>query len=168
MESDKLEKAKEEFIEAYEELADSLFRHCFFKVSDREKAKDLVQDVFVKSWQHVVKGKEISNLKAFLYTVANNLIIDYYRKTKEISLDYLREKGFDYSISGEHDIVINAEHSKAIEVLQSLPKKYKEIIIWRLIDGLTPKEIAEVLGTSENVVSVRLNRALKKLREKLK
>jgi len=162
-----IEKTKKELTEAYDELADNLFRYCYFKVSDREKAKDLVQDVFIKSWQYIVDGKEISNIKPFLYKVANNLIIDYYRRSKDISLDSLREKGFDRSSTGEAEILLQAEHSRAIDILESLPDKYKEIIIWRIVDGLTPKEISGILGVTENVVSVRLNRALKKLREKM-
>lgn len=162
-----LEKTKKALIAAFDELADNLFRYCYFKVSDREKAKDLVQDVFLKSWQYVVDGKEITNVKPFLYKVANNLIIDHYRRSKDVSLDSLREKGFDRSLTGESEILLQAEHSRAIEMLKSLPDKYKEIIIWRIVEGLTPKEISEILGVTENVVSVRLNRALKKLREKM-
>ena len=164
---DNPEKIKKDFIVAYDELADKLFRYCFFKISDREKAKDLVQDIFVKSWQYITSGKEISNIKPFLYKVANNLIIDHYRRSKEISLDSLREKGFDPPSTGEREILSQAEHSRAVDVLTDLPDKYKEIIIWRIVEGLSPGEIAEILGVSENVVSVRLNRALKKLRAKM-
>lgn len=165
MESFDFNRAKEEFIKAYDELADSLFRFCFFKISDREKAKDLVQETFLKTWQHVMKGEEISNLRAFLYKVANNLVIDHYRKRKDLSLDSLREEGFDPPSGEKERIIIQAEHSQVIKALKKLDAMYREVVVMRFLDGLSPKEIGQVLEVSENVVSVRLNRALKKLGE---
>lgn len=165
---EQIDKIKTDFIKSYDELADKLFNHCFFKVSNRELAKDLVQETFTKSWQHIASGKEVVNIKAFLYKVANNLVIDHYRRPKkEVSLDSLREDGFDHSVSGEAEIVTSAEHSRVLRVLDKLAKKYREIIIWRFVDGLTPKDIAQISGISENTVSVRLNRAIKKLRTKI-
>jgi len=162
-----LDQIKTKFIKAYDDLADKLFNHCFFKVSSREVAKDLVQETFTKSWHHVASGKEVLNLKAFLYKVANNLVIDHYRRTKDVSLDALREDGFDHSINGGEEIVVQAEHSRVLTVLKKLPKVHREVIIWRFVDGLTPKDIAAISGVSENVISVRLNRAMKKLRLKI-
>jgi len=162
---DSLEKTKREFEEAYDQFADALFRHCFFKVSDREKAKDLVQETFIKTWNYLASGKEVRNIKTFLYKVAGNLIIDHYRKVKDFSLDQLTEKGFDFSKTGD-EIVNSAEYSRVLSFLAELEEKYREVIVWRFIDGLSPKEIAEIVGVSENVVSVRLNRAVKKLKEK--
>jgi len=161
------DKIRSDFIKAYDELADKLFNHCFFKISHREAARDLVQETFTKSWKHIASGKEVANLRAFLYKVANNLVIDYYRRTKDVSLDALREDGFDHSVNGKEDIVIQAEHSRVLSVLQKLPKAHREIIVWRFVDGLTPKDISAISGISENAVSVRLNRAMKKLRLKI-
>ncbi|TSC60928.1 MAG: RNA polymerase sigma-70 factor, ECF subfamily [Parcubacteria group bacterium Gr01-1014_107] len=162
---DAFEEAKREFIKAYDELADSLFRHCFFKVSDREKAKDLVQETFLRTWEYLMKRGEIANLKAFLYKVANNLVIDYYRKAKDFSLDSLQEEGFDPVSSGGEEIMVQAEYAQVTKALKSLDPKDREIIVMRFLNGLSPKEIGEILEVSENVVSVRLNRALKRLRQ---
>ncbi len=161
------DKIRADFIKAYDELADKLFNHCFFKVSHREVAKDLVQETFTKSWYHIASGKQVLNLKAFLYKVANNLVIDYYRRTKDTSLDALMEEGFDRSINGGEEIVTSAEHSRVLTILQTLPKKHREVIIWRFVDGLTPKDIAEISGVNQNVISVRLNRAIKRLKLKI-
>jgi RNA polymerase sigma factor (sigma-70 family) len=155
---------QDEFLKAYDELSQALFRHCFFRVSNREVALDMVQDGFTKTWQHLVAGNEIKNLKAFLYQVMNNLIIDYYRKSKSLSLDALMEDGFDSS-----DKTVNTESSAELAlVMRALPqleRHDREVIVFRHIDGLSVGEIAEIIGESENVVSVRLHRALKKLKE---
>ena len=50
-----------QFLKAYDELSDALFRRFFFKLSDREKALDLVQEVFTKTWLYLSEGKEIQN-----------------------------------------------------------------------------------------------------------
>lgn len=161
-----LERAKQEFIKSYDEHADALFRHCFFKVSDKEKAEDLVQDTFVRTWKYISSGKEVRNIKTFLYRVASNLIIDYYRQGKNVSLDQLSEKGFDFS-EARDEILENAEFSRVKDLIDELSEKDKEIIIWRFLDGLSPSEIADVLNIKENAASVRLNRAMKKLKEKM-
>ena len=74
---------------------DAIFRHCYFRVFDRERARDLVQETFLKTWEYLTRGHDIENIRAFLYRVATNLIIDDSRRKKEISLEQLSESGFD-------------------------------------------------------------------------
>src|SRR6266566_458854 len=83
------------FIQVYDQFADAIFRHCWFRVSDRERAKDLTQETFVKVWKILDRGESVENMRAYLYRIANNLIIDHYRKKKDVSLDLLQEDGFE-------------------------------------------------------------------------
>jgi len=103
---------QKDFLKAYDELSDALFRHSFFRVSNKEVALDMVQDAFMKTWNHIVGGKIIENYKAFLYHVMNNLIIDYYRKSKSSSLDVLLDDGFDPG-----DTTVNIEQSAEVSLL---------------------------------------------------
>ena len=157
------------FLEAYEAHADAIFRYCYFQTSNREIALDLSQDTFTKTWEYLRGGKEVENLKAFLYKVARNLIIDYRRKKKSTSLDYLVEEGFDYSDT--EDILLNKEDEfdslKARDALEELSDSYKEILTFRFVDDLSIKEIAEKTGMTENNISVRIHRGLQKLNEEL-
>jgi DNA-directed RNA polymerase specialized sigma24 family protein len=66
--------------------------HAFFKIHDQTISEDLVQDTFMKTWSYLVKGGKIDTMKAFLYHILNNLIVDEYRKRKAISLNALLEK----------------------------------------------------------------------------
>ncbi len=77
------------FLHAFEEYGDALFRHSMLRISDRERAIDLVHDTFTKVWTYVKNGHEIEQYRPFLYKVLNNLIIDEYRKQREQSLDAL-------------------------------------------------------------------------------
>lgn len=162
-----MQKGREEaFLGAYDAYADDLFRHAYFRVRDREAAKDLVQEAFMKTWEALSAGATIENLRAFLYKVLTNAIIDSTRKKKTVSLDTLSEEGFNPPDDRATDevyvlTIIRETH----ELLSRLPDDYRMPLIMRHLDGLSPGEIAEALGLSENVVSVRINRAINKLRE---
>jgi len=163
-------KDKNDFTSAYEEFADAIFRHCYFRVSDREKAKDIMQEVFVRTWNYVVEGNEINELKSFLYRTAHNLIIDEYRARKnDASLEDLREKGFDSEEDNRGKLYASIDAKEILSLLGELDDKHREVIIMRYIDDLGPKEISEITGESQNTISVRINRAIeqtKKLLEK--
>lgn len=163
------EEIEKSFNEAYEAYSDAIFRFCFFKISDKDKAFDLAQETFVRLWNYLRTGdKEVDNVRAFLYKIARNLIIDEYRRKTAFSLDALREGGFDVRVEGHKDIELEVNAREAIDAMQELDDLYREVALLRFVEGFQPKEIAEVLSLSENVVSVRLNRAVKKLRIILK
>lgn len=163
---------EEQFLEAFDKYSDALFRHCYFRLSDRERALELVQDCYMKTWDYVSQGKEVSHFKPFLYKVLNNLIIDEYRRKRPVSLDEILEQegtsegDFDELRDGDlaslGDIL---DAGRVLTLLEELPEQYREIVTLRYIDGLSPKEISELIEESENVVSVRIHRALAKLRK---
>lgn len=155
----------EEFLRAYDDLSEALFRHCYFRVFNREQAKDLVQEVFTKTWEYIASGKRIDNMRAFLYRSANNIVIDHIRKKKSLSLDELHESGFDPRAEGAHEIDSLVEGRALLKMLGKLEESYRQVIVMRFVDDLSPRDIAAALGESENAVSVRLHRALKKARE---
>ncbi|MBI2098288.1 MAG: RNA polymerase sigma factor [Candidatus Wildermuthbacteria bacterium] len=159
---------EKEFLEAYEKYADALFRYCYFRLSDEEKAKDVVQDTFVKTWDYIAQGKSIAEMRAFLYRVASNCIVDQYRKRKTTSLNYLQEKGFEPRLDIREKLETEIEAKEVIEVLQQLDEKYRDAFIMRYVGELSVKEIAEILGEAENTVSVHIHRAVKQVRLLLK
>lgn len=152
---------KKKFARMYQEYADAIFRHCYFRVQERERARDIVQNTFVKVWEYLSRGEEIKNMKAFLYKVASNQIIDYYRSNKELSLDELREKGFEPKgdLGFGYEDKLDAEAIRSL--LTQLNEGYREVMVLRYIDGYKPREMAELMGEDVNVVSVRLHRAAK-------
>lgn len=163
---------EERFLEAFELYNDALFRHAQLRISDRERAIDLVHDTFTKVWTYVRAGHDIEQFRPFLYKVLNNLIIDEYRKKRESSLDALFEKDgvdegtfADLQESTVESLAATIDGKKAFALLDNLAPEYKEVIILRFVDGLGPKEISLLLEQSENVVSVRLHRGLSLLRQ---
>jgi len=162
---------EERFLKAFDEYGDALFRHAILRISDRERAIDVVHDTFTKVWTYVRGGHEIEQYRPFLYKVLNNLIIDEYRKRSDASLDALMEKdgvsegSFDeLSEDTVESLAATIDGRKAFALLESIPDVYREVVILRFVDGLGPKEISELVEESENVVSVRIHRGLKLLR----
>ncbi|TAJ13886.1 RNA polymerase sigma factor [Patescibacteria group bacterium] len=164
------------FLLVFREHHDSLFRHAFFRTGSRERALDLTQDTFIKAWDYVRGGGEIKQFKAFLYKIMRNLIIDEYRRKKTQSLDDMSEEKRSFVDAelaegsvwetethiDEQDLILKVQ-----EQLPKLPPQYCAVITMRFIDGFSPKEIADITGDTENVISVRLHRAITKLRTML-
>lgn len=155
-----------ELLKAYDAYADALFRHCYFKTGERELAQDMTQDVFLKAWSYMQQKRQILNMRAFLYRLADNLVVDWYRKRKTSSLDELADAGFEPAAAGR-TLEEQAEVSHAFAKVRELEEEDRKLIIWRFVEDLSPREIAEIVDQSENVVSVRLHRALKKLKSLL-
>ncbi len=163
---------EERFLTAFADYSNALFRHAALRLRDRERAIDIVHDTFTKAWSYLRTGHEIEAFRPFLYKVLNNLIIDEYRRRRETSLDaLLEEEGVDEGDFAElsentvEALAATLDGKKAFAVLETLPDVYREVVILRFVDGLGPKEISELIEVSENVVSVRLHRGLKLLRE---
>jgi RNA polymerase sigma factor (sigma-70 family) len=152
------------FLDSYDAYNDAIFRYCYFKTSDREKAIDMTQDTFAKTWEYLAAGKRIDNMKSFLYKVASNAITDSYRKKKSDSLDALQERGYDIR-SDENEKTIRAiEGDEVMKYLDELDEPYKEVLTLRFVHDLSIDEIIEITGESGNTISVRLHRALNKLK----
>ena len=154
------------FEKTYEELSDAIFRYCYFHTSNREKALDITQETFIKTWEYMDSSHEIDNIKAFLYRVAKNLIIDDRRKKKSDSLDKMTEEGFEpRSEESELKIIENIFEAKmALRTVDKLSEKYKEVIILRFVEDMSVKDIAKVLRKNENTISVRIHRGIERLK----
>ncbi len=161
------EETKAYFLQIYDTYADDIYRFCYLKVSNRELAQDLSQEVFTRFWQALREGTVMRSERALLYTMARNLVIDWYRKKKETSLDVLTEQGLEFGGDTAEDVTREAEMSEALRMVNELDEASREVLILRFVDGLSPKEIALLSGESANAISVRLNRAMKKMRTRM-
>lgn len=158
------------FLNAYNDYAEAIYRHCYFRVFSEARAEELTQETFLRTWEYLNNKGKIDNIRAFLYRVANNLVIDESRKKKEKSLEALLEAGvlsepsFKDSEKIEQDILLK----EVLTAMEKLSPDTQEIIVLRYVDDLDPKEIAKVLEISSNAASVRLHRALGELKEIVK
>lgn len=159
---------EQRFLEWYDQYADKLFRYCLYRLFDRDRAKDMTQQIFLKTWEYLTKENTIDSPQAFLYRTATNLIIDEKEKKQPVSLDELLTDGFEPSYSEEESWITNMEVKKVIDTIAKLDPIYKDVLLMRYVDGLKPKEIAEVLGETQNVISVRIHRGKNELKTLIK
>ncbi len=166
---------KRQFAEIYEREADGLFRFCLLRTSNREQARDIVQDAFTRLWQALLDDRSITHERAFLYAITRNLIIDWYRKAKSESLDALTEWGDDGEetkefpdTKAEGRMIFSAEAREMLEAIKELEPMYREAVYLRLVEEMLPQEIGELLDLNANVVSVRVNRGIEQLRSRFK
>jgi RNA polymerase sigma-70 factor (family 1) len=156
------------YTEIYKRYSNLLHSHAFFKLQDREEAKDVVQELFVNLWdkRHLIQLE--SNLSGYLYRTLRNKILNIIAHKKvlaahEASLQlFLDSKPVptDYQTRDKQlALLIESE-------IQSLPKKMKEIFILSRKEHLSHKEISEKLNISEKTVKNQVNNALKILRSK--
>lgn len=156
------------FLVAYNEYSDAIFRHCFYRVSSRERAKELTQETFMRTWKYIADGNEIGNIRAFLYRVTNNLIIDEYRKKKEFSLDAMMEEGAEAGGVEETGRIRDRIDGKiTLGLLSKIETKYREALVMRYIDDLSPEEISKITHETPNTISVHIHRGLKQVRKLL-
>lgn len=154
-----------EFLEAYDAYAEPIFRYCFVRVRDRERALDLMHETFAKTWDHLAKGKPVDAMKPFLYAVARNASLNDLARKRAQSLDALRETvGYDPADDAVRSPEDAAEDARLHASLERLRATDREILTLRYFGGLSVLEIARTLGLRPNTVSVRLRRALDNLR----
>lgn len=154
----------------YEGESDAIFRFCLVRVSSREQALDITQETFLRLWQSLQKEQDIQNNRAFLFTIARRLVIDWYRKKKSLSLDNMMSKEGGYDVADdkttEDNLSSGAESRYLIEKINELSSLNQEPVYLRYVEDLSPPEIGEILGISANAASVRINRGLLELRKK--
>lgn len=149
---------------AHHDFEKGLNTHAYFRLHDKTMSEDLVQDTFVKTWAYLVKGGKIELMKAFLYHILNNLIIDEYRKRKTTSLDSLLEKGFEPS-AGDVDRPFSALDGKtAVLLIQRLPVAYQKVMRMRFVQDLSLQEMSLITGQSKNTMAVQVHRGIAKLK----
>lgn len=159
---------REIFEKAYIELSDQIFRYIYFRIFDRNKAKDLTQETFCKVWDYIAKGHTIENLNAFLYRTAHNISVNSIRDKKpEVSLEHLSETiGFDApDINQEQALEQARDIASILESFKILHQQDQELLKLRYVDGLSIQEIADIRQKSENTISVKIHRLLEKLKK---
>ena len=162
---------KEVFTEVYDANVADIHRFVYFKIGSREEANDLTSIIFLKTWDHIQKNtlEDAKTLRALLYKVARNAIIDYYREKgsqKPISLDDEKNPvDIASDINQDEKLDQDTDLKRIISQLPFLKEEYREIIIMRFINDLSLEEISDVTQKSRGNVRVLLHRALTALKE---
>jgi len=164
---------KEAFALLYEELYTPIFRFVYSKCSSQDIAEDLTQTAFLKAFKSLDNFSADSKYPiAYFYTIARNLIIDFYRKKKDVLITPQNDEDevsiFDNIEDKElkpNEALEQKEQKVFIEnLLDKLPENYKEVMQLKFIEEFSNKEISKILGKEESNIRQIQVRALKKLK----
>ena len=162
------EKKRKEFSKIYDKYIDKIYRFIFVKVNSEDIAQDLCSETFLRGWESYKSIDKIDNIQAFLYRIARNLVIDYYRekgRTQIVSVENVAI--IDPKPSLEENVALNSDLEQVKGALANLKDDYQNVIVWRYLDDLPIPKVAKMLDKSEEATRVLLHRALKALKNEL-
>ena len=159
----------EAFGDLYERYLDQIYRYIYYRVGDSGFAEDFTETVFMRVWENLSSFQtELISFKGWLFRVAHNLLVDYYRtRKKQQPLD----ENFDLPDPAEspEELVITSEQETLVHVaLRRLKKEYQDILALRFINELSHAEAAKALDRSVGAVRVLQHRALQALEKELR
>ena len=154
------------------EFRKSLKRFIRSKVSNKQDAEDILQEVFIKIYKNVATVHEDEKIQAWVYQIARNTIIDYYRKrdkdvtaNPQLLQELIREQTIIDNNEEENKNVIVASWLK--DMIESLPDKYREALVLTELQNATQKELTDTLQISISGAKSRVQWARSKLKDVL-
>lgn len=158
----------EAITEIYEAYFLRVYKFIFYRVSHKETAEDLTEEVFVKVFSGISRLSEAKAFEGWLFQIARNLVIDYYRKKKQIvPLDAV-ENTLEYDTNVVDIVNLQFEQSILIKLLKELTDEQQSVIKLKFLDELDNATIAHILNKSEGAIRVIQHRALIRLKELFK
>lgn len=159
---------KDSFVKLYDKYLKQIYSFIYYKTSHKETAEDLTSQTFFKALRYLDGFNLIKNcsFSAWLFTIARNSVTDHYRSSK-----LFRNIDDVWDLASTEDIVKNfeskEESAQLLKYLKELNSKQREIVILRVFQDLSYREIANITNRSESACKMDFSRALKKLIEKI-
>ncbi len=152
----------------FELYHEGIFNFAHYKLGNVEAAEDIVQEVFIKLWENRHQIKEGRSLKSYLYTIANNLALNYIRHNKVVIKFQQTLNEESSSQESPHSSLEKKElHEKLLAGIAALPEKARLVFMMSRMEQLSYREIAERLDISIKTVESHIGNALKALRKSL-
>lgn len=168
---------EDKFLELVHKHQVQIYQHTLYLLGNREDAEDITQETFIKAWEHRAQLR-LKTVRSWLLKCAQNLCFNLLKRQKfqepltegdEAELETLMHTHSGQSNPSPDEIVIQRELKESVHcAISKLPPDMRAVIIMRELDGMSFKEIAEVLEKPEGSVKSIAFRARKKLRELLR
>ena len=147
-------------------LKDKLFRLALRITFDRAEAEDIVQETLIRVWSKRDEWPQFSSVEAYCLTVARNLAIDRSERMEARNVELTPEAEQMPDASSPHERLVGKERLQLLRrLVASLPEKQRAVLQLRDVEEKSYKEIAEVLGITEEQVKVNLFRARQKVKQ---
>jgi RNA polymerase sigma-70 factor (ECF subfamily) len=159
---------EEHFSDIYKENKDKIYRICCFYARDDEDRKDLFQDVLTNIWRGLDLFEGRSKISTWIYRIAVNTSMAYFKnQNREIN----KREVIGQEISYSYDNPSNENEQEAINRLHqaiSNLNKMEKAIVSLMLEDVSQREIAHILGFTENNIRVKIHRIKKRLKSILK
>jgi len=155
---------------------DSLYNFSLYLTKNSDDAKDLVQETYYKAYKFFHQFQEGTSIKAWLFKILKNTFINLYRKKyrePEI-IDYekvesfiglMKDNNFDFAHLEEDNLLNKFLSDNVVSALNQLPDDFKTVVLLSDVEGLSYKEIADIVECPIGTVRSRLSRARKMLQK---
>ena len=165
------------FAEIVELYKDKLYHLGYRMTGNRQEAEDVVQETFLRVFNNLDRYDENQKFSTWIYRIATNLCIDRLRKRKNVySLD--AESGDHEGLDGysmlpsddrtpESELMLSETQRVIHEAMETLPPKYKSVMVLRYMQDLSLQEISDVLDMPVTTVKTRVHRGREFMRKKL-
>jgi RNA polymerase sigma-70 factor, ECF subfamily len=152
------------FLKYYQKYKDKIYNFFWYRVYfNRSLAEDLTSEVFIKALAHYDGFDHNGSFQAWIYTIARNHFINYCRQAgREVSL----ESAFQIKDNYLNRINAGIELEKVFAYINELSDNHRDVLLFKFVDGLSNKEIADLLNKEEGAVRTQISRAMATLKEK--
>lgn len=153
----------EAFGQLYDLYFDKIFGYVYYKIGNRIEAEDIAGQVFLKALEKISgfewKGAPFS---AWLFRIASNLIIDYYRSNKYELVDITEQMEMlpDDGYGPEQSAIREFNRTEVVKALKALTEDQQQVIIMRFIIGMTNDEVAQAIDKNVGAVKALQHRAI--------
>jgi len=162
------------FEQLYRWHADQIYRYVYYRVSNQNDAEDLVAQTFLQSWTGITNYKPNgSPFVAWLYTIAHNLVVNYYKKSERQAKLQMPLADWMADVQGQqdpyHELNTRLRNEALRRAILQLGLEQQQIIYFRYVEDWSHQQIAALLGKTEaavRVIQFRAQRALRQLLEK--
>lgn len=156
---------KNAYGQIYQLFYKRIYRYCHVNLNRRETAQDICQETFLRAWKALgsFSRNKGGSFQAFLFKIAHNLIVDLYRKKKEVSLGNWDQADTNQDL--DENLQRQENIAKIRNALVELDEKDRHIVVLRYFEEMTTYEVAKIVGIREGNLRVRTHRILKKLKE---
>ena len=165
------------FAELVELYKDKIYHLGYRMLNQKQEAEDVVQETFLRVYTNLERYDENQKFSTWIYRIATNLCIDRLRKRKpsySIDAEMTDGEGTDWhailaskDLGPDEELILSETQTNIREAIQTLPDKYKAVVILRYLHDMSLQEIGEVLDMPVTTIKTRVHRGREFLRKKL-
>jgi RNA polymerase sigma-70 factor (ECF subfamily) len=150
----------------YETHVDAIFKYVRYRVHSKSTAEDLTSEVFLRMVRGLASYQDQGvPFRAWLFRIAGNLVIDYYRQQKKNDTDPLLDNYQSSEPDPFDQLAQSEDQSRLYQALRALPENYQNLLLLRFVENLPHTEIALIMNKSADALRAMQHRALRALAE---